>query len=130
MVKRGKYTTVRDFFFRDIRIALSLDSGGNFQAMSISNAMEKTRLALHHIGKLLFAQTTELLNPAMNRGLPPSLAASDPSLNYFGKGVDIATAAYVSELGYLANPVSTHIQVFCSCSSPSRLLHTSPPPVG
>ncbi|KAJ7096236.1 phenylalanine ammonia-lyase [Mycena epipterygia] len=83
--------------------------GGNFQAMSISNAMEKTRLALHHIGKLLFAQTTELLNPAMNRGLPPSLAASDPSLNYFGKGVDIATAAYVSELGYLANPVSTHI---------------------
>ncbi|KAK7057113.1 phenylalanine ammonia-lyase [Favolaschia claudopus] len=84
--------------------------GGNFQAMSVSNAMEKTRIALHHIGKLLFAQGTELLNPAMNRGLPPSLAASEPSLNYFGKGVDIATAAYVSELGYLANPVSTHIQ--------------------
>ncbi|KAJ7287445.1 L-Aspartase-like protein [Mycena rebaudengoi] len=84
--------------------------GGNFQAMSVSNAMERTRLALHHIGKLLFAQCTEMLNPAMNRGLPPSLAASDPSLNYFGKGVDIATAAYVSELGFLANPVSTHIQ--------------------
>ncbi|KAJ7647247.1 L-Aspartase-like protein [Roridomyces roridus] len=84
--------------------------GGNFQAMSVSNAMEKTRLALSHIGKLLFAQTTELLNPAMNRGLPPSLAASDPSLNYFAKGIDIATAAYVSELCYLANPVSTHIQ--------------------
>ncbi|CAK5281746.1 unnamed protein product [Mycena citricolor] len=84
--------------------------GGNFQAVSVSNAMEKTRLALHHIGKLLFAQTTELLNPAMNRGLPPSLAASDPSLNYFAKGIDIAAAAYVSELGYLANPVSTHIQ--------------------
>lgn len=78
--------------------------------MSVSNAMERTRLALHHIGKLLFAQCTEMLNPAMNRGLPPSLAASDPSLNYFGKGVDIATAAYVSELGFLANPVSTHIQ--------------------
>jgi len=31
-------------------------------------------------------------------------------LNYHGKGVDIATAAYVAELGYLANPVSTHIQ--------------------
>ncbi|KAJ6499977.1 L-Aspartase-like protein, partial [Mycena vitilis] len=84
--------------------------GGNFQAMSVSNAMEKSRLALHHIGRILFAQTTELLNPTMNRGLPPSLAASDPSLNYFAKGVDIATAAYVSELGYLANPVSTHIQ--------------------
>jgi hypothetical protein len=36
--------------------------GGNFQAMAITNAMEKTRLALHHIGKLLFSQSTELLN--------------------------------------------------------------------
>lgn len=78
--------------------------------MVITNAMEKARLSLHHIGKLLFAQSTELVNPAMNSGLPPSMAATDPSLNYHGKGIDIATAAYVSELGYLANPVSTHIQ--------------------
>ncbi|CAE6421238.1 unnamed protein product [Rhizoctonia solani] len=84
--------------------------GGNFQAMAVTNAMEKTRLALHHLGKILFAQSTELLNPAFNRGLPPSLAASDPSVNYHGKGLDIATAAYVSELGFLANPVSTHVQ--------------------
>lgn len=78
--------------------------------MAVTNAMEKTRLALHHIGKLLFAQATELMNPTMNRGLPPSLAASDPSLNYHAKGLDIAVAAYISELGFLANPVSTHIQ--------------------
>lgn len=84
--------------------------GGNFQAMAVTNAMEKTRLALHHIGKLLFAQATELMNPSMNRGLPPSLAASDPSLNYHAKGLDVAVAAYTSELGFLANPVSTHIQ--------------------
>ncbi|GBE81048.1 Phenylalanine ammonia-lyase [Sparassis crispa] len=84
--------------------------GGNFQAMAVTNAMEKTRLALHHIGKLLFAQCTELMNPSMNRGLPPNLAATDPSLNYHTKGIDIHLAAYVGELGYLANPVSTHIQ--------------------
>lgn len=84
--------------------------GGNFQAMSVTNAMEKTRLALHHIGKLLFAQCTELINPAMNRGLPPNLAATDPSLNYHAKGIDIHSAAYVAELGYLVNPVSTHVQ--------------------
>ncbi|KAH9174926.1 phenylalanine ammonia-lyase [Lactarius sanguifluus] len=60
--------------------------GGNFQAMAVTNAMEKTRLALHHIGKLLFAAV---------------------SLNW---AVDIAVAAYVGELGYLASPVSTHIQ--------------------
>lgn len=85
-------------------------NGGNFQAMAVTNAMEKTRLGLHHLGKLLFSQCTELLNPDMNRGLPPSLAATDPSLNYHAKGIDIATAAYVSELGYRAAPVSTHIQ--------------------
>ncbi|TBU36760.1 PAL-domain-containing protein [Dichomitus squalens] len=84
--------------------------GGNFQAMSVTNAMEKTRLALHHIGKLLFAQCTELINPAMNRGLLPNLAATDPSHNYFAKGIDIHAAAYVGELGYLANPVPTHVQ--------------------
>ncbi|KZT01457.1 phenylalanine ammonia-lyase [Laetiporus sulphureus 93-53] len=84
--------------------------GGNFQAMAVTNAMEKTRLALHHIGKLLFAQCTEILNPTMNRGLPPSVAATDPSLNYHAKGLDIHVAAYVGELGYLANPVSTHVQ--------------------
>ncbi|KAH9944638.1 phenylalanine ammonia-lyase [Amylocystis lapponica] len=84
--------------------------GGNFQAMAVTNAMEKTRLSLHHIGKLLFAQCTELMNPAMNRGLPPSLASTDPSLNYHTKGVDIHMAAYVGELGHLAGPVSTHVQ--------------------
>ncbi|GJE91396.1 phenylalanine ammonia-lyase [Phanerochaete sordida] len=84
--------------------------GGNFQAMAVTNAMEKTRLAIHHIGKLLFAQATELINPMMNRGLPPNLAATDPSHNYFAKGIDIHLAAYVGELGFLASPVSTHIQ--------------------
>ena len=78
--------------------------------MAVTNAMEKTRLALNHIGRLLFAQSCELMSPAFNRGLPPSLAATDPSVNYHGKGIDICMAAYVSELGFLANPVSTHIQ--------------------
>ena len=87
-----------------------IHQGGNFQAMSVTNTMEKTRLSLHHLGKILFGQSAELINPAMNRGLPPSLAATDPSLDYHAKGIDIASAAYVAELGYLANPVSTHIQ--------------------
>ncbi|KAK0469011.1 phenylalanine ammonia-lyase [Desarmillaria tabescens] len=84
--------------------------GGNFQAMAVTNAMEKTRLALDHIGKLAFAQSSEILNPHINKGLPPSLAATDPSLNYHAKGLDVVMAAYVTELGYLANPASTHSQ--------------------
>ncbi|EJD08070.1 phenylalanine ammonia-lyase [Fomitiporia mediterranea MF3/22] len=84
--------------------------GGNFQAMSLTSSLEPLRLAIFHIGKLLFAQATELQNPLMSNGLAGNLAATSPSLNFFGKGIDIAMAAYVAELGYLANPVSTNVQ--------------------
>ena len=71
--------------------------GGNFQAMSVTNAMEKTRLAMHHIGKLLFAQCTELVNPATSRGLPPNLVAEDPSASYVFKGADLNVAALAAD---------------------------------
>ncbi|KAL8853693.1 MAG: hypothetical protein Q9221_001504 [Calogaya cf. arnoldii] len=84
--------------------------GGNFQAVSITAAMEKTRLSLQMIGKLLFAQSSELINPMLNNGLPPNLAADEPSMSFTMKGVDIGMASYMSELAYLANPVSSHVQ--------------------
>lgn len=73
--------------------------------MAVTNTMEKTRLGLAQIGKLNFQQLTEMINCSMNNGLPSCLAGSDPSLNYHTKGLDIAAAAYTSELGHLANPV-------------------------
>ena len=84
--------------------------GGNFQAASISSAMEKTRLSLQMLGKMLFAQYSELINPILNNGLPPNLAADEPSLSFTMKGVDIGMASYMSELAFLANPVSSHVQ--------------------
>ncbi|KAL8993054.1 MAG: hypothetical protein Q9169_006634 [Polycauliona sp. 2 TL-2023] len=84
--------------------------GGNFQAASITSAMEKTRLSLQMIGKMLFAQCSELINPMLNNGLPPNLAADEPSTSFTMKGVDIGMASYMSELAYLANPVSSHVQ--------------------
>ena len=84
--------------------------GGNFQAAAVTSAMEKTRCCLQMFGRMLFSQCTELINPAMNNGLPPNLAADDPSTSYTMKGADINVAAYMSELAYLANPVSSHVQ--------------------
>lgn len=84
--------------------------GGNFQATAVTSSTEKTRLALQMIGKLLFAQSTELLDTRLNNGLPPNLAVDEPSLSYTLKGVDINMAAYMSELAFLANPVSSHVQ--------------------
>ncbi|EEA28541.1 hypothetical protein TMatcc_003124 [Talaromyces marneffei ATCC 18224] len=84
--------------------------GGNFQAVCITSAMEKTRSSMQMMGKLLFAQCTELVNSQMNRGLPPNLCVDDPSLSYTCKGLDINMAAYMSELAYLAHSVSSHVQ--------------------
>lgn len=85
-------------------------SGGNFQAMAITSAMEKARASVQIIGRMLFAQCTELINPALNNGLPPNLAADEPSESFLMKGVDIMMASLQSELGFLANPVGSHVQ--------------------
>ncbi|KAK8054722.1 hypothetical protein PG994_009789 [Apiospora phragmitis] len=84
--------------------------GANFQAASVTAAAEKTRFCLQMLGKLIFSQTTELINNTLNNGLPPNLAADDPSLSFCLKGVDANMAAYQSELAFLANPVSSHVQ--------------------
>ncbi|KAL2843218.1 L-Aspartase-like protein [Aspergillus pseudodeflectus] len=88
----------------------SVFSGGNFQAVSITSAMEKTRLCLQMFGRLIFSQATEMIDPSLNNGLPTNLVADDPSLSFTMKGVDISMASYMAELGYLSNPVSSHVQ--------------------
>lgn len=85
-------------------------SGGNFQAASVTSAMEKARNALQMLAKMLFSQSSELINPLYSNGLPANLAADDPSLSFTMKGVDVNMAAYMSELAYLAHPVSSHVQ--------------------
>ena len=84
--------------------------GGNFQAMTVTSAMEKTRSVLHAIGRLLFAQSSELINPVFNNGLPPNLTADEPSQSFLFKGIDINIASLQAELGFLSTPVPPHVQ--------------------
>lgn len=88
----------------------TIHHGGNFQATSITSAVEKVRSSLQMVGKMLFTQCTEMLNHKMNAGLPPSLAADDPSVSFCCKGLDIALASYQSELSFLSNSMNNHIQ--------------------
>ena len=53
--------------------------GGNFQAAAVTSSTEKTRSAIQMIGKMLFAQCSELLNQNLSNGLPPRNSTLKPS---------------------------------------------------
>ncbi|CCC07173.1 hypothetical protein SMACR_01196 [Sordaria macrospora] len=84
--------------------------GGNFQARAVTSAVEKLRQGLQSIGRMLFTQCTEMINPATSWGLPPNLCSDDPNDSFLFKGLDVVIAALTSELGFLANPVGSHVQ--------------------
>ncbi|KAK4204657.1 putative phenylalanine ammonia-lyase [Triangularia verruculosa] len=85
--------------------------GGNFQAMVVTSAMEKTLTALQNLGRLIFAQCSEVINNMTNKGLAPNLSADDPSQSFTCKGFDVNMAAYMAELSYLARPISASVQI-------------------
>jgi phenylalanine ammonia-lyase len=83
---------------------------GNFQGKSVASAMEKIRQGCQSLGQILFSQCTELINAASNKGLPEGLVVDEPSQCGTFKGTDILISALQAELGFLSNPVSTHVQ--------------------
>ncbi|KAK4222724.1 L-Aspartase-like protein [Podospora fimiseda] len=59
-----------------------IHQGGNFQAMTITSAMEKTMTALQNLGRFIYAQCSEMINSMTNKGLPANLSVDDPSQSF------------------------------------------------
>lgn len=106
---RIEFNSVTDNPLIDVKSGRILH-GGIFQAKCVTSAVEKIRQGCQSIGRMLSVQCAELINPMTNRGLPPNLAVDEPSESFVWKGPDIMIAALQSELGFLANPVGTHVQ--------------------
>ena len=87
-----------------------IHSCGNFQAASLASAMDKTLSCVQMLGRLVYAQSSELLNSKQHKGLPPSLCADDPSVSITFRGVDVIMSAYMSELAHIAHPVTPFMQ--------------------
>ncbi|KAL5875700.1 hypothetical protein ACKVWM_009587 [Pyricularia oryzae] len=104
-----KFNSVTDNLLIDA-VANRILHGGNFQARAITSTVEKFRQGLQNIGRILFTQCTEIINPATNWGLPPNLCSDDPNNSFLFKGLNVVIAALTSELGFLANPVGSHVQ--------------------
>lgn len=98
--EQGAYSSCPNLF-SDSCVPGNIHHAGNFQALSVTNAMDHLRLSLSHIGRLMFVQLTELVNPVMNRGLPGNLSGGESALDFGCKGVDIAAASYTGELNAL-----------------------------
>lgn len=80
-------------------------SGGNFHGEPLAFALDYLAIALSALAGISERRTERLVNPALNEGLPPFLAA-DAGLNSGFMMAQVAAAALVGENKVLAHPAS------------------------
>jgi len=82
----------------------------NFQAKAITSVVEKLRLGLQSLKRMLFSQCIELINSSTNRDLFSNLVTNNLATSFLFKGTNIMVVALTSELNFLINFVGLHVQ--------------------
>ena len=80
-------------------------SGGNFHGEPLAIALDTLAIALSELGSISERRIEQMLNPALNRGLPPFLAAR-PGLDSGFMIAQLTAAAAVSENKVLSHPAA------------------------
>jgi histidine ammonia-lyase len=80
-------------------------SGGNFHGAPLALQLDYLAIALYQIAGISERRTERLLNPALNEGLPPFLAAR-PGIESGMMMAQVTAAALVAEMRVLATPAS------------------------
>lgn len=82
-----------------------LQSGGNFHGQPVAAACDAGAIAMADLQSIAERRIAQLIDPALNRGLPPFLIAK-PGLNSGFMMAQVSAAALVSESKQLATPNS------------------------
>ncbi|MFT4062599.1 MAG: aromatic amino acid ammonia-lyase [Edaphocola sp.] len=82
--------------------------GGNFHGDYISLEMDKLKIAITKLGMLADRQLNFLLNPALNKKLPPFVNAGVLGLNFGVQGMQYPAVSNCAENQTLSNPVYVH----------------------
>ncbi len=82
--------------------------GGNFHGDYIGLEMDKLKIAVTKLSMLAERQLNFILNPALNRKLPPFANAGRLGLNFGIQGMQYPATSTVAENQALSNPVYIH----------------------
>jgi histidine ammonia-lyase len=82
--------------------------GGNFHGDYVAIEMDKLKIAITKLSMLAERQLNFLLNPALNKKLPPFINKGVLGLNFGVQGIQYPAVSNVAENQTMSNPVYVH----------------------
>jgi histidine ammonia-lyase len=82
--------------------------GGNFHGQPVAMALDRLKAAVTEIGVVSERRVARLLDPTLNKGLPPFLIVGRPGTQSGLMGLQYCTSSLAADNAVLAAPASVH----------------------